>query len=113
MHYGYGAKIKRATTDIDFGIRVGNWEIFNAIKNSLIDLGFKTTRYEHRLLDAGGRQIDIVPFGEIEDSQANINWPPNGDLQMVVLGFQEAIDHAEVVRISEDPGTCQPVSDTY
>ena len=30
LHLGYGAKIKRATADIDFGIQVPNWQTFDS-----------------------------------------------------------------------------------
>lgn len=32
LHYGYGATIKRATADIDFGIQVSDWETFEAFR---------------------------------------------------------------------------------
>ena len=37
LHYGYGARIKRATADIDFGIQVPDWATFEAIRYKLIE----------------------------------------------------------------------------
>jgi predicted nucleotidyltransferase len=35
--------------------------------------------------------VDIIPFGELESADGTISWPPNGDLVMSVLGFDEAL----------------------
>lgn len=110
LHYGHGARIQRATTDIDFGIQVPNWSAFATLKRGLLDLGFKEARDQHRVVSPGNVQVDIVPFGQIEDKKANIQWPPDGDFIMNVLGFQEACDNAETVRIQNNPPVDIPVA---
>lgn len=54
--------------------------------------------------------VDIVPFGQVEDEESNITWPPDGDWVMNVLGFQEVCDNAEIVRIQNDPLVDIPVA---
>ena len=50
LHYIYGIVIKRATKDIDLGIKVYNWEQFNKLKKSLIATGkFSPDRELQRL----------------------------------------------------------------
>lgn len=44
-----------------------------------------------------------MPFGAVADASSIILWPPADDLSMSVLGFQEAHDHADIVRIQESP----------
>ena len=110
LHYGAGAPIKRATTDIDFGMQVESWEAFEKLKNALIDNDFETTELAHRLIGPKNTKIDIVPFGPLVDNASNINWPPKGDFVMSVLGFQEAHDHAIDVIIQQDPLIEIPVS---
>jgi len=110
LHYGHGADIQRATHDVDFAIEVPNWTAFEALRDRLCELGFKTTRAYHRLISPLDAVIDIVPFGEIEDKQATIAWPPTGETEMHVLGFQEACDNAEWVRIRDDPVLDVPVA---
>ncbi|EAW30198.1 hypothetical protein GP2143_01605 [marine gamma proteobacterium HTCC2143] len=51
-----------------------------------------------------------MPFGEVEDEASNIAWPPEGDWVMNVLGFQEACDNAEIVRIQDEPPVDIPVA---
>jgi predicted nucleotidyltransferase len=112
LHYGYGAKIKRATTDVDFGIQVSDWSAFEALKTKLVALGFSEAKAQHRLYSQDGTQIDIVPFGKLEDEQAKIKWPPKGEAVMTVLGFQEACDYSESVRIRDNPVIDIPVATT-
>lgn len=109
LHYGYGAPIQRATTDIDLAVQVETWDDFNSIKEALVNKGFTTTRAEHRLTSPHDFPIDIVPFGNIEQENANIAWPPSGEVVMNVAGFKEAIDNAQSVLISENPVVTCPV----
>ncbi len=108
MHYGYGATIKRATADIDFGIQIPDWATYAALSKKLVELGFEETRNQHKLLYEG-MQIDLVPFGALQDEEAKIAWPPKGDVVMNVLGFEEAIDNAINVIIQDEPKIEIPV----
>jgi len=50
-----------------------------------------------------------MPYN-VEDGQASIAWPPEGKVKMNVLGFQEACDAAEWVRIQDEPELDVPVA---
>jgi predicted nucleotidyltransferase len=110
LHYYHGTKIQRASLDIDFGIQVPNWGAFKALKQKLIELGFNETKTQHRILGPKGTLVDIIPFGPIENDDSNIEWPPNGDVIMNVLGFQEASEYAVIVRIQDEPPIDIPVA---
>jgi len=110
LHYGYGAKIQRATDDIDFAIEVPNWNAFNQLKEQLCDKDFSATKQAHRLISKNKAVIDIIPFGGIEDADANIAWPPKGDVVMKMLGFKEACEHAEWIKIKAKPEIKIPVA---
>ena len=45
LHHVYGAKVQRATTDVDFGFQVSDWNHFNAMKRRLSELGFNRTSF--------------------------------------------------------------------
>lgn len=100
----HGLKAQRATNDVDFGIRVSGWEEFEALKRALVG----TDRYipdpnkAQRLIAGDGGLIDIVPFGEVEDARGWITWPPEHEVVMNALGFEEASEHAVRVRVAED-----------
>jgi predicted nucleotidyltransferase len=110
MHHVHGATVERATEDVDFAIEVSDWSAFEALKVRLVAQGFSTTSESHRLISPAGMQIDIVPFGQIEDAASNIAWPPDGDVVMNMLGFREACDSAQQVRVQNDPQIDIPVA---
>jgi len=110
LHHGYGAKLQRATQDVDFAIEVPDWPAFDALRNKLVEQGFRTTGAQHRLISTTDVVVDIVPFGQIEDEVSSISWPPEGEVIMNVLGFREACDNAVWVRIQECPELDVPVA---
>lgn len=110
LHHGYGAPIRRATADIDFGMQVENWAVFEKVKGMMIENGYEETKHAHRLISPKKTIIDVVPFGSVEDHSSNIQWPPKGDFEMSVLGFQEAHDHAINVVLQQDPLINVPVA---
>jgi len=110
LHYAYGARIKRATADIDFGIQISDWNSFNLLRDALIKAGFTETRSTHRLISPHNKIVDIVPFGSIEDENANITWPPEGKVTMNVLGFTEALENSVQVRLQDKPEMDIPVA---
>lgn len=110
LHYGHGTPIQRATHDVDFAIEVPDWAAYAALRDRLLSQDFRTTKAQHRLISPLDTVVDIVPFGSVEDEQASIAWPPQGDVQMSVLGFREACDSAERVRIQDDPVLDIPVA---
>lgn len=110
LHYGYGTKIQRATADIDFALQVPSWNAFTTLRKELIVNGFSETNTTHRLVGLNNWPIDIVPFGGIADENANIQWPPSGDKVMNVLGFQEALNNANTVRLKDAPILDIPVA---
>lgn len=103
LHHGYGAQVQRATADIDFALQVPSWDAFATLKKELIANGFSETNAAHRLIAPNNWPIDIVPFGDVADENANIKWPPSGDTVMNVLGFQEALNNANIVRLRDTP----------
>jgi predicted nucleotidyltransferase len=110
LHHGYGAKVQRATADIDFALQVPSWDAFAALRKELIGNNFSETNTAHRLIGPNNWPIDIVPFGGVADENANIQWPPSGDFVMNVLGFVEALNHANIVRLSDMPILDVPVA---
>ena len=110
MHYEYGADISRATRDIDFAVQVENDRAYEAIKNKLIENGYKETKKSQRLVSNQGIEIDIVPFGGLEDADGHILLPPDKTHKMSVLGFKEAYEYADLVIMKKNPKITIPVA---
>ena len=101
---GYGLPSKRATKDVDLGIRVASWDAFQKMKESLLACGqFKQTELVPRVVYQGELLVDIVPFGEIADPKGEIRWPPDEDVVMSMVGFEDAYRAALEVRVRARP----------
>jgi len=101
---GYGLPSKQATLDIDFGVRVASWGEFEKLKESLLIRGhFKQDKEVQRLQYRGELLVDILPFGEIADAKGEIRWPPDEDLVMSMVGFEDAYRVAREVRVRASP----------
>jgi len=83
FEFGYGLPSKRATKDVDLGVRVASWGQFRKLKESLLASGhFTQTKDVQRLLYRGELLLDLLPFGGVVDAKNEIRWPPDGDLTM-------------------------------
>jgi len=111
LRLGYGTPTTLATKDIDFALQVDSWGSFYDARSELINVDFKATQTEHRLISPNKIPIDIVPFGKIELLDGKIAWPPKGEQVMNMRGFKEANENAQPVLISKSPDiTCRVVS---
>jgi predicted nucleotidyltransferase len=93
-----------ATRDIDIGITVIDWDHYEKLRNSLIFTGSFTEdkkKIYHRLWHNKKYPVDIIPFGAVESSEGLIQWPPDQSIEMNVTGFQDALNDAVIVHLSD------------
>ena len=57
---------------------------------------------KQRLDHESGLLIDLVPFGDLEEVSGQISWPPDFSIVMSTVGFREAYNNSEEVRIADD-----------
>ena len=77
MHYVHGFHTTRATSDINIGVFVSDWERSRALKEAFVGMGkFKPARQVYRLLYGDEWLLDIVPFGRVSENNDSISWPP-------------------------------------
>lgn len=101
---GYNIKPFRATLDIDIGVRVQDWLQYKKLKDALVETGeFKDTKEYQRLIFRDRLNIDLIPFGPIADEMGKIKWPPDEEIVMPIVGFEEAFANSLILRISENP----------
>jgi len=108
MWHLHGIKAPVATRDVDVAVCAISWAFYQQLIDELLSTGRFTRdpKQQQKLIfrrgeDAFGAQLDLVPFGAIEALPGEIAWPPEGDIVMTVLGFQEAVDTARQVNIGE------------
>jgi len=111
LHHYYGARIQRATEDLDFAVQVPDWAAFHVMVDGLLERGFVSdSQQQQRLRSASGNIIDVVPFGPVAAEDEQIVWPPKNEIVMSVLGMQEAFDSAITVRLQKEPQIDIPVA---
>jgi len=99
----YNLPIGVATLDLDIGITVIDWEHYKKLKDSLILIrSFAPDKKTyHRLWYNNKYPVDIIPFGAVETSDGLIRWPTDKSIEMNVTGFQDALNDAILVHLSE------------
>jgi predicted nucleotidyltransferase len=104
----FGIDTGEATRDIDFGLMIDDWTQFDEIRARLIvKRDFAEHRsIPHRLTFRGVRQLDIVPFGDIERRPGEIAWPPEFTTVMSTVGLRQA--HARALHITIAKGRALP-----
>lgn len=103
LYYVYNIPIYRSTNDIDFAVRVRNWDEYHKLTSEVEKVGFrKDERVAHRFY-TNALIIDFIPFGEIADKHNNITWNDSDKLEMNVIGFDDAYMNTEDILIQTDP----------
>jgi predicted nucleotidyltransferase len=104
LGHGFGVEIIRATQDIDLAVQVSDWDQYGRLKEELIATGnFKPAKEAQRVRYEDGLPVDIVPFGIGNDPDHIISWPPGHEIEMSTLGFEEAFNYSQLVRLRSDP----------
>ena len=104
LKYGYGIETIRATNDIDLGVEVTDWDQYTKLREDLVATGeFEPTGEPQRLRYKGSVLIDIIPFGAIANPDGIFSWPPDHEVEMNTLGFDESYQHALTVRLRRKP----------
>ncbi len=103
LKHHYGIEPRRKTGDIDIGLEVANREQFKTLFESLISTGQFSLTPERQRLRCGVVLIDMLPFGAITDEGKNIRWPPEHEILMSMVGFEEAYAHSITARLSSAP----------
>ncbi len=103
LDYCYGIKTTRMTHDIDLGVEISNWEQFEALSKALLATKqFFVTQEKQRFL-FNSIPVDIVPFGPVAGENKKISWPPEHEIFMSMLGFEEAYKYSLSVRLNTEP----------
>jgi len=103
LKHGCGIEPRRKTGDIDLGVEVASWEQFKTLFESLIATGQFCLTPDEQRLRCGTILIDILPFGPITDKDKKISWPPEHEIIMSMVGFEEAYEYSITFRLSSDP----------
>jgi predicted nucleotidyltransferase len=110
----FGRRMARMTRDVDLAIAVEQWSQFERIKSRLLEmdaLWSASRRSAQRLfwlIDGVEHQVDIIPFGGVEDPPFSVAWPPDREEVLNVAGYREVF--AAAVQVEIEPGFTVPVA---
>lgn len=101
----FAIRTTRATMDTDFAVQLATWAEHTAISEALIASKrfTKDVKQKQRYHHTNGHQIDLVPFGDLENRPGMISWPPDGDFEMSTIGLKDALINALNLRIRSEP----------
>jgi predicted nucleotidyltransferase len=93
---GYGLRSTRATLDVDIAVCVDGWSVYEALKAAVVeqDGALEDPNRRHRVILPGALQLDLVPFGGVEED-GMVAWPLDSDPRMNVLGLTEVFERPE------------------
>ena len=104
LYYAHRITVLRATEDVDLGFAVTDWDAFTALRDALIASTYFEShkRVRHKIFYRGDREIDLIPFGGVEQADGSIAWPPRGEETMTVVGYSEALACAIDVKLPQN-----------
>jgi predicted nucleotidyltransferase len=102
LEQGFGISSRRKTQDIDLAIMVEDWKSFDKVDKQLLATGLfvKEGKATHSFRYKKSLRVDVIPFGGVESPKGIIKWPSDREVQMKVMGFQEAFDQSLLVRVA-------------
>lgn len=101
---GEGFTARRKTNDVDIAVLLDNEEQFYAIKDALVTTGeFEESEYKPiKLLYKKYMEVDLMPFGEIENEERELQLSRHTMLVMDMNGFKEVYPFAETITVAND-----------
>lgn len=101
LWYGHKIHTGRATKDVDLAFAVAGWDDFSALKARLVASGVfsEVPHVPERLRFQGTLDVDLLPFGGVEDGNRSIAWPPDGEPVLNVFALQEVLTEAVEVQL--------------
>lgn len=103
MFHSHNIKAPRMTTDIDLGVKIPGWDTFKALTDAMLASGKFIKAKEKQRYVYNDVIIDIIPFGRISDEDKRIKWPPEHEIILSTLGFDEAYKFSVLFKLSMDP----------
>ena len=95
LEFGHKIDTGRKTEDVDFGVECADWATFDRLAQQLgVQQLRRDRRVQHRFRHPNGTEIDVIPFGGVEEPDRTVAWPPDRNPVMNLVGFAEVADSA-------------------
>lgn len=84
-----------ATRDLDLGLALSNWDVFETLADEFPRAGHTGIRYR-----IAGQVVDLLPFGEVEDPEGVVD-PPTRREPVSVWAFEEIFAASTALELPE------------
>jgi predicted nucleotidyltransferase len=94
---------KRATLDVDLAVMLADEEQFYTVKEALVNTGNFTAHSTEaiKLFYKGAIELDLLPFGEIENEYRETRIQKPRLFALDVPGFMELLPEAQVIEVGD------------
>jgi len=99
-----GIATNRRTLDVDISVQLSGWDAYDELHHRMTSAGFARPDDDHpeKFRDTEtGREVDLLPFGEIAENGKTVIWREDNSPWSVV-GIQDAFDHALLLPTESD-----------
>lgn len=100
---GYNDPPARKTRDLDLAVMLSSEEEFNKLKGKLVDIkGFEVHSTEPiKLIYKGSYELDLLPFGEIENEKGQVELKVKKTFTLDMPGFSEVYDSTNAIETDQ------------
>jgi len=98
----YDISISRATNDVDIAVLIPNYSVYDNLRKHLKENGFYEHKTEGYRLYNQTIILDLLPFGDIENSENVVKIYGEEIRELSVLGLNELKEHTEIIEYTDD-----------
>lgn len=91
----------RASQDLDITLAISSWNVFEELKERLVENGFTKDPERKQKFYYNRCQVDLVPFGGVSPDGEKIFWPPEESPEMTVRGFDSVLSDCLKVTVKD------------
>lgn len=96
--------VPRRTRDVDAAVAIDEWNSYDALRERLIEEhGFTDEPEKQKVRSPKGVELDLIPFGGVEDAHSQIHFPPDDRPELTALGLETARRHTVSMRVANGP----------
>lgn len=96
--------VPRRTRDVDVAVAIDEWASYEDLREQLIEEhGFTDEQEKQKVRSPEGVELDLIPFGGVEDARHRIQFPPDDWPELTALGLEQARRDAVSMRVTNGP----------
>lgn len=102
--------VPRRTRDVDVAVAIDEWDSYEDLREKLIEEhGFTDEQEKQKVRSPEEVELDLIPFGGVEEAHGRIRFPPDDWPELTGLGLEQARRNTVSMKVGNGP-TFQVVS---